>query len=195
MGFAPPELALAGSPESPTLEKVSKLSGEHQKEVRLSLLTKLRDMISTATENLRKSPDRYKRSFDTSARVRRLPDVKRYVHLRTDIYQEASVTPGENFSPKLRRNSSGPYKVLRTIANTHTVVIESERLEERNPLEHLVPASKNSTPSRSIVVEGQRGSSVRRWDSPRQARTVVIRRICSQLYSRSNHRRSQLARL
>lgn len=106
------------SPEYLTLAELSKLKIEHPKEVRSKFRTGLRDMISTATENLHRSQERDKRNFDTTFRVRRLPDVDSYVHLRKHRYREARGTPGEKFSPKLRREASGLYKAQRTNSNT-----------------------------------------------------------------------------
>lgn len=79
----------------------------------------------------------------------RPPDVSSYVYLRTHVYSEASVTPGEKMSCKLRRKASGPFKVLRTHENTNVVVIEQYVLGERHSVHHMVPPGKNPTPLRS----------------------------------------------
>lgn len=103
------ELMLSRAPETVAMQRLWKVNGEHFGELSFIFLTQLRDMMSTATENLRKYQERYERKFGTSVRVRRLPDVNSNVHLRRNFYRNARITPGEKASRELRRKTSGPF--------------------------------------------------------------------------------------
>ena len=140
-GHTPFELVLSRPPRPVTISHLPTLQGQSAKQVKLQFLAVLRNLFSEADDTLNKHQTSYKEHFDRNVRERPMPHIGSYVYVRLHVVDKRSQeTPAHVKSNKLRYRVHGPYEVINTSNELHTVTILKDGLEDTVSLDHVVPS-------------------------------------------------------
>ena len=132
--LAPFDLVLSRSPRSLSFEAKPDMTGVPEASFREQWLKRLEILMGTASKNLEKTQQRYKRDFDRRLGVpKRQPAKDGYVFVRKDHRD-----PKKGETHKLAPKASGPFRVI--AVEKDTIVIEDGDNHERVSRDRVVPA-------------------------------------------------------
>ena len=122
-GCKPFELVLPRVPEPLAMELTLSEEGvSTPRQERTRFRDHLRNLMSTATERLRQSQERYKRNFDSRVRrTRQGLEVGHYVFLQRETHNQTD-SEGQRMRRKLLPVADGPFKVVKLDENTVTIL-------------------------------------------------------------------------
>ena len=144
-GHTPFELVLSRPPKPLIMSSLPTLQGQSARDLKSRFIAVLRNLFQGADATLQQHQQSYKEHFDASVRQRKLPPIGSYVYVRLHVVDKRSQeTSTQVKSNKLKYRVHGPYEVINTSAETHTVTILKDGLEDTVSLDHVVPSPRIS---------------------------------------------------